>query len=131
MPRVSLRLTRLNVKDVSHEKALTLWLNTSLGITTILAQRISTEGGWVAMKKTDLRNLPILDPRQLTDAQLKDLSDLFDELADAEFERLPGMANCPVRTALDDGISDILDLPDLRRLRVLLASEPVICNRGL
>ena len=61
----------------------------------------------------------------------KGLSDLFDELADAEFERLPGMADCPARTALDDGVSEILGLPDLRGLRVLLASEPVVCGRGL
>lgn len=121
----------LQVENVETEKAIAIWINSSLGILTLLAQRTSTMGGWVAMKKTDLRNLPILDPRQLTDAQLKDLSDLFDNLADAEFERLPQMAQCPARTALDDGISDILGLPDLRRLRVLLASEPVVCNRRL
>ncbi len=121
----------INVEDVSYEKALTLWINSSLGISTILAQRTSTEGGWVAMKKADLGKLPILDPRQLTKAQVKGLSDLFDELADAEFERLPGMADCPARTALDEGMSEILGLPDLRGLRVLLASEPVVCGVGL
>ena len=121
----------INVQDVSYEKALTLWLNSSLGISTIMAQRTSTEGGWVAMKKADLGNLPILDLRRLTGAQLKGLSDLFDELADADFERLPGMADCPARTALDEGISEILGLPDLGKLRVLLASEPVVCGRGL
>ena len=121
----------INVQDVSYEKALTLWINSSLGISTILAQRTSTEGGWVAIKKADLGKLPILDPRQLTEAQVKGLSDLFDELADAEFERLPGMADCPARTALDEGMSEILELPDLRGLRVLLASEPVVCGVGL
>ena len=114
----------INVEDVSYEKALTLWINSSLGVSTILAQRTSTEGGWVAMKKADLGKLPILDPRQLTEAQVKGL-------ADAEFERLPGMADCPARTALDEGMSEILGLPDLRGLRVLLASEPVVCGVGL
>ena len=121
----------LQVDSIETEKAIAVWINSSLGFLTILGQRTSTRGGWIAMKKADLRDLPILDPRQLTDAQLKDLSDLFDKLTGAEFERLPQMANCPARTALDDGISDILGLPDLRRLRVLLASEPVVCNRRL
>ena len=121
----------INVEEPTYEKILALWLNSSLGISTILAHRTSTEGGWVAQKKADLECLPILDPRQLTQSQRDRLSDLFVELADAEFERLPGMADCPARTALDEGVSDVLDLPDLGRLRVLLASEPVVCNRGL
>ena len=121
----------IKIEDEDIEKSLAVWMNSSLGILTLLAQRTSTRGGWVAMKKTDLRDLPILDPRRLTDPQLKGSSDLFDELEDAEFERLPGMADCPARTALDDGLSEILGLPDLRGLRVLLASEPVVCGRGL
>ena len=121
----------LQVENVETEKAIAIWINSSLGILTLLAQRTSTMGGWVAMKKADLGNLPILDPRGLTGTQLKWLSDLFDELADAEFERLPGMADCAARSALDDGVSEILGLPDLRGLRVLLASEPVVCNGGL
>ena len=41
------------------------------------------------------------------------------------------MAHCPARQALDDGISQILNLPDLSTLRHLLASEPVISNQRL
>ncbi len=113
------------------EKALAIWLNSSLGLLAILDQRTSTRGGWVAMKKVDLENLPVLDPRSLSQAQLTGLSDLFDELADAEFERFPGMAQCPARRSLDDGLSEILGLPNLSKLRDLLASEPVVSNRRL
>ena len=52
-------------------------------------------------------------------------------MSEAEFERLPSMADCPARKYLDDGISEILDLPDLSNLRHLLASEPVVSNRRL
>ena len=121
----------VRVEDEATEKALAVWLNSSLGLLTILAQRTSTEGGWVAMKKVDLEELPVLDPRRLTQPQLQALSDLFDEMVEAEFERLPGMVNCQARRALDDGISKILGLPDLGTLRVLLASEPVVANRRL
>ncbi len=121
----------ISFEDGSTEKALAVWLNSSMGILAMLAQRTSTRGGWVGLKKADLRFLPILDPRQLSLSQLQALSDLFDDLADAEFERLPGMADCPARSALDDGLSEILGLPDLRGLRLLLASEPVVCGVGL
>ena len=121
----------VRVEDTSHEKALAVWLNSSLGLLTILAQRTSTEGGWVAMKKVDLQELPVLDPRRISSSQLQELSNLFDELAEAEFERLPAMVQCPARRALDDGLSEILGLPDLHTLRTLLASEPVVSNQRL
>ena len=97
----------IRIKDAELEKASALWFNSSLGLLTLLATRNTTRGGWVQLKKADLRQLPVLDPRQLSSAQLQALSDLFDELADAEFERLPGMADCPARTALDAGISEV------------------------
>ena len=103
----------INLEEPTFEKILALWLNSSLGISTILAHRTSTEGGWVAQKKADLERLQILDPRRLTRTQFKDLSDLFDELADAEFDRLPGMAQCPARMALDAGVSDVLGFAGL------------------
>ncbi len=121
----------VRVEDVSHEKALAVWLNSSLGLLAILTQRTSTRGGWVAMKKADLEELPVLDVRRLSQTQVQSLSDLFDKMAEAEFERLPGMAHCPARRSLDDGMSAILGLPDLSKLRDLLASEPVVSNRRL
>ena len=121
----------VKVEDESVEKALAVWLNSSLGLLTTLSQRTSTRGGWVATKKGDLEDLPVLDTRRLSTSQLRRLSNLFDEMSEAEFERLPGMADCPARRRLDDGISEILGLPDLDNLRRLLASEPVVSNRRL
>ena len=121
----------IKMEDESVEKALALWLNSSLGLLTIMFERTSTEGSWVAMKKADLEKLPVLDTRRLTESQLRRLSQLFDEMAEAEFERLPGMADCPARRRLDDGVSEILGLPDLDNLRRLLASEPVVSNERL
>ena len=121
----------VRTKDEAAEKALTLWLNCSLGLLTLLAVRNTTEGSWVQLKKADLRQMPVLDTRHLSTSQLQRLSDLFDEMSDAEFERLPGMAVCPARRRLDDGVSEILGLPDLGNLRRLLASEPVVSNERL
>ena len=121
----------VKVEDESAEKALTVWLNSSLGLLTILAQRTSTRGGWVAIKKADLEDLPVLDVRAISDSQLEGLSKLFDDMAEDEFESLPRMADCPARRRLDDGLSEILGLPDLDNLRRLLASEPAVSNRRL
>ena len=121
----------VKVDEVSHEKALTVWFNSSLGLLTLLAQRTSTEGGWVGMKKADLEVLPVLDSRALSTEQLQALAELFDSLVEDDFQRLPGMADCAARQRLDTGLSEILNLPNLDGLRRLLASEPVVSNRRL
>lgn len=121
----------VNLTESRFEKALTLWLNSSLGILITLAARTSTEGGWVSAKKADLEELPVLDARTLTRTQLDALSDLFDSMKEDEFQRLPNMASCSARAKLDEGISTILGLPDLTTLRKLLASEPVVSNKRL
>ena len=117
--------------DESWERTLALYLNSSLGILSLLSQRTSTRGGWVANKKGDLGELAVFAPRSCSPQQLAALDQLFDEVAEMEFLRLPEMAECPARRALDDGLSDVLDLPDLSVLRTLLASEPVVSNRRL
>ena len=121
----------VRTENPAWEKALTLWLNSSLGILTLLANRTSTRGAWVALKKADLEKLPVLDVRALTAGQLRGLVDLFEQVEKMEFARLPEMAECPTRRALDDGMSTILGLPDLSGLRELLATEPVVSDERL
>ncbi|MDE2787242.1 MAG: hypothetical protein OXL37_11315 [Chloroflexota bacterium] len=121
----------VRVDEVLYEKVLAVWLNSSPGLLTLLAQRTSTRGGWVGMKKADLEQLPVLDVRAISPEQLQALSRLFDDVAEYEFERLPAMADCAARRRLDDSLAEILGLPDLDGLRRLLASEPVVSNRRL
>ena len=121
----------VRVGDAQIEKVLALWLNSSLGLLGILTTRTSTEGPWGAMKKADLEEMPVLDTRALSDEQISSLAALFDELAEAEFAPLPQMEDCYARGRLDEGLSRILGLPDLRTLRSMLASEPVVSNHRL
>ena len=121
----------IRVEDASVEKALTVWLNSSLGILSLMALRNTTEGSWVQPKKADLQDMPVLDFRAITDRQLELLSGLFDTLSTDEFSSLPEMAHCDARRLLDNRVADILSLPDLDGLRRLLASEPVVSNRRL
>ena len=121
----------IRVDDEASEKALALWLNSSIGLLTLLATRNTTRGAWVQMKKADLVGMPVLDLRAIAPKQLQALSQLFDDVAEEEFERLPAMAECAARRRLDEGLSEILGLPNLDGLRRLLASEPVVSNRRL
>ena len=121
----------IRVDDAPTEKTLAHWLSSRLGLLTIVAQRTSTEAGWVALKNADLQQLPVLNPRRLSPAQRKELAHLFDQLIDAQFQRLPALPHDTVRQSLDLGLAQILNLPNLTTLRHLLATEPTISNHRL
>ena len=117
--------------DLRRDRALCAYLNSSVGILGLMATRNTTRAGWVTLKKADLQRLPVLDVRALSEEQLDALSELFDEISEMEFDRLPAMEHDPARAALDDGMSRILNLPDLAPLRRLIATEPVVSNERL
>ena len=121
----------IRTEESLAEKALALYLNSSLGLLTLLAVRNTTQGSWVQLKKADLQRLPIIDPRRLSPPQLDDLSKLFEEMAEADFQRLPAMHHCPARRHLDESLAKTLNLPILTTLRHLLATEPTISNHRL
>ena len=54
---------------VSFEKSLGVWLNSSLGLLTLMAIRNTTQGSWVQLKKADLEAMSVLDLRRLSPAQ--------------------------------------------------------------
>ena len=121
----------VKISDERYEPALVLWLNSSMGVLTFLATRTTTRGGWSALKKAELGEMPVLDVRELSDWQLERLGELFEELAEETLLPLPELGDCAVRARLDAGLAEVLGLPDLTPLRRMLASEPVVSNRRL
>ncbi|MDW8298877.1 MAG: N-6 DNA methylase [Anaerolineae bacterium] len=122
---------KFNNPHERREKALTLWLNGSLHILMALAHRIETRGAWVQFKKGVLANLPVLDVRLLTEAQLDILVQAYDRLCEQPLRPFPEMEHDPVRAEIDKAISEALGLPSLSGLRLLLGQEPVISLKRL
>lgn len=115
----------------SFEKTLILWLNSTLGMLELIANRQETEGAWVKFKKPVLSNLPVLDLAALTEEQVTFLAESFDEVSHEVIQPFPQMADDPVRSRIDAAISEALRLPDYSMLRKLLAQEPVVCLKRL
>ena len=113
------------------EKALTLWLNSTIGLIIALAHREETEGAWIDFKKPVLAGLPVLAVRDLEVDKLKVLSDTYDKLCKDELLPFPHMANDPTRQAIDEAVTKMLGLPDISILREMLAREPVVCLKAL
>jgi hypothetical protein len=113
------------------EKALVLWLNSTLGLLFLLAHREETRGAWVGFKKPVLEGMPVLDVLGLTDKQRRGLAQAYDRLSESTILPLPRMDSDPVRQEIDAVIRKTLRLPDFSVLRQMLAREPVVCLRAL
>jgi hypothetical protein len=114
-----------------REKTVALWLNSTLGIIILLANREETRGAWIDFKKPILESLPVLDLDRLSSQQVKKLAFAYDQISMQTLEPFPHMATDKVRAAIDAAIADALGLPDLSVLRTLLAQEPVVCLNRL
>jgi hypothetical protein len=122
---------RLLEQNDNYEKALALWLNSTLGLFILLSRREETQGAWVDFKKPVLAETPVLDVRALGVDQIKSLVDAYDTLSKQPLLPFPKMATDPIRKAMDAAVSKALGLPDLSVLRNLLGQEPVVCLRAL
>ena len=110
----------------NREKALALWLNSTIGITTLIGYREETEGAWVDFKKPVLEELPVLNLRTLRRPALEALAAAYDEVATRELSPLPELHRDSVRADIDHVVSQALGLPDVAALRALLAQEPIL-----
>jgi hypothetical protein len=120
---------KLNQSHV--DKALVLWLNSTLGQIILLTIRDETEGAWVDFKKPSLGAMPVLDVRRLTPQQLTQLVATYDKVCDKEIMPLPQMEKDQIRYQIDAAIAQALNLPDFSVLRTMLAREPVVCMKRI
>jgi hypothetical protein len=80
---------RLKNETSNRLKALCLWLNTTWGILTILGSREETRGGFIRLKMSQWRLLPILDIDGIEKNKVSAFASLFDKFADSPLRRIP------------------------------------------
>lgn len=80
---------RLKDESVERIKALCLWLNTTWGILTILSSREETHGGFIRLKMSQWKLLPVLDINSLAKDKVKALARVFDDYGNKRLLRIP------------------------------------------
>jgi len=122
------RIESLNeVPSEEIECIIALWLNSSLGILLIMANRVETEGAWVKLKKPILEAVPVLNPLALTAKQRRTLVKAYRTLSKLALSPLPDIEHDTVRRQIDQAIMTALGVQgDLAPLRELLAVEPLL-----
>jgi len=103
-----------NSKDEDRVKALCLWLNTTWGILSLLANRSETEGAWVNLKMTHWRLQPILDVTRLDEEKVRGLASVFDKYCREELRRLPEQFKPndtdPIREGIDKDFLQVMEV---------------------
>ncbi len=75
----------INSRDERHEIPLLLWANSTLGLILFWWKGTRQQAGRSRMTITAIPDLPVLDPRTLTEGQTDHCHAIFDDLKDREF----------------------------------------------
>lgn len=104
---------RLKDENVERMKAVCIWLNTTWGILTMLASREETHGGFIRLKMSQWRLLPVLDIDTLSDDKITALASIFDSFQEKDLGRIPeqyGAAGRHLRAQLDLAFLEAMDI---------------------
>lgn len=108
-----------------------LWINSTLGLASVLLSRVPTEGPWLQLKKPALESMIVLDVTKLTDTQLNQLSAAFDQVTSLGLGPFRNMSNDPTRKQIDDALASTLGISGLDRLRTMLGYEAIVTGKPM
>ena len=104
---VPCRPIRDDVDEMTWGKAMSAWLNSTLGVVSIIGVGNHRVFARPALSMDAMRRLPV--PRFSSD-QIEYLASVFDFNAETEMRTLAEIENDSVRRALDDAVCDVLGL---------------------
>ena len=112
------------------EKALCIYLNSSIGILALLGDRSNKTLSYPRFSMDDLRKLIVPDFAAIGDGAAA-LAAIYDAHAEDTLLPLPQMNDCPVRRALDEAVIATLGLDRemVATIRRSLAAEPSVTGR--
>jgi hypothetical protein len=120
-----------NGLKVEQEKALLLWLNSSLSILLCFGRRVVTQGAWTQMKQPAWQSMPVLDVRTLSSNKLGELAAIYDHFSAHDLKSLSQLKTDDARCEIDLAIRAALDLSDFSFIRDLLDREPGMSAVGI
>ena len=118
-------------KGEDWEKALCAYLNSSIGILSLLGDRSNKKPTYPNFSLDDLRRLPVPDFDASGQDAVAILAAAYDEHSDTVMRPLPQLNDCPARQALDAAVIAALGLEreTLSTIRRELAMEPSVTGR--
>ena len=125
------RLASSKIDDENLEKALCVYLNSSIGVLALLGNRTNKTPSYPQFSLDDLRRLIVPDFTAIGKVATASLATTYDKYASDVLLPLPQIDHCPVRRGLDDAILKALDLDGelVATIRRSLAAEPSVTGQ--
>ena len=114
-----------------HEKGLCAYLNSSMGMLAILSNRSNRKPTYPRLSIDDMQKIAIPDFAAIGEAASTQLAAAYDAHASKTLLSLPMIDSCPVRHALDDAVTNALNLdPEtVATIRAQIAAEPSVTGK--
>ena len=118
------------IESEALEKALCVYLNSSIGVLALLGDRSNKVPSYPQFSMDDLHKL-IVPNFAAVDGAVARLAKAYDAHAKDALLPLPSMDDCPTRRALDDAVVEALgvDAETVSAIRRSLAAEPSITGK--
>lgn len=118
-------------KDENKEKAICIYLNSTVGILAILGNRSIRDLSYSQFSMDDLRRIPVPDFTALNEAQVMQLAATYDALCDFTLLPLPQIMEDETRRALDRAVVSALGINDeiIANIRRELSREPSVTGK--
>ena len=130
---VGSRWTPCHPHDPDIARALCLYLNSTLGLLSMLGARDNRVPSYPSLSLDTLRSVPVPDFAALAETEREMLSGWFDWLQYETLQPFPLMADDPVRAQIDGAVVQALalDAEWIADIRRHLPREPSVTNRRL
>lgn len=117
--------------DVSIEKAICVYLNSTIGILAILGNRSIKHLSYSRFSMDGLRRIPVPDFVKMDEAKVKMMAAAYDDLCDSVLLPLPQMNECEIRKTVDQAVVAALGIDGelAAAIRRELTREPSITGR--
>ncbi len=119
------------VQDVTVEKSICAYLNSTIGFLAILGNRSIKHLSYSQFSMDDLRRIPVPDFAEIDEQQVLRMAAAYDALCDSVLLPLPQMNECETRQALDDATISTLgiDAEIVATIRHELTREPSVTGK--
>ena len=116
----------LLLHDTTHEKALCVWGNSTLGILCYWGTAGRQQPGRGVHSRSSVMDMPVLDMTALSSTQLAEMDRIFDKYCKKRMKSIALLDRCRVRHQMDAELMAVLDIGDidLSNIRKRLCDEP-------
>ena len=124
----------IGLENEITQKVIALWMNTTPGLRAHWRSATRTQHGMGCLSSRGLREIVVLDPKQLSTRQLEDMEELFEETRVVPMLPANEAWRDEARIELDRRMMEILDvteqaLEEMTRKRNLWCHEPTVVGR--